>query len=72
MFDNVFLLKMFFLIVFSRELHAYVNLFGSYFLKMFLEQFLKTQNTIFVFFENCSYYLNLLFSMFSVFLRTKK
>ena len=42
------------------------GLFGSCFLKLFLRTvFENTVNTIFVFSENCSYALNLVFSLFS-------
>ena len=49
------------------------GLFGSPFLKLFLRTVVEnTKNTIFVFFKNCFCYLNLVFSTFSVFFKTKK
>ena len=46
------------------------GLFGSCFLKLFLRAvFENTENIILMFFENCSYYLNL---VFFIFFKTKK
>ena len=49
------------------------GLFGSYFFKLCLRiVFENTKNTILMFSENCSYYLNLISSVFIVFFITKK
>ena len=42
-------------------------MFGSCFLKLFLRIFFEnTENVLFVFFENCSYYFDLVFSVFFI------
>ena len=48
------------------------GMFGSYFLLLFSRiVFENTKNTILVFFESCSCYLNLMFFVFSVFFKSK-
>ena len=42
-------------------------MFGSCFLKLFLRIFFENaENVLFVFFENCSYYFDLVFSVFFI------
>ena len=49
------------------------GLFVYCFLKLFLKTiFENTKNTVLAFFENCSYFLNLVFSVLFVFVITKK
>ena len=49
------------------------DMFGSYFLKPFLIIFFENiENTILMFFENCSCYLKLVFFVSSLFFRIKK